>query len=163
LCFSKSLGAPIGSILLGSREVIDNARHFRKVLGGGWRQAGILAAAALFAMEHHIDRLKEDHLLAKYLAHQLLSLGCHIYRPVQTNMVFVDFSAVGLQVPQLGNELEKCGIRIFNDPGYKTRLVVHLQTPREAVDCLIENIRVIIDNSNLSSSSSPTKNLSCSS
>ena len=160
MCFSKSLGAPIGSILLGSREIIDNARHFRKILGGGWRQAGMIAAAALFAMEHHIDRLEEDHLLAKYLAHQLMSLGCHVYRPVHTNMVFVDFSAVGLQVPQLTNELEKYGIRIFNDSGYKTRLAIHLQISREAVDRLVDCIRIIIENILSSSSSTSIKNSS---
>lgn len=90
VCFSKGLGAPVGSALAGSKELIAEARRHRKVLGGGMRQAGILAAAALYALEHHIDRLAEDHALARRLAAGIaeipgLSLDPEI---VETNMVF---------------------------------------------------------------------------
>ncbi len=89
-CFSKGLGAPVGSVLCGSRGFIARARRFRKLLGGGMRQAGVLAAAALYALEHHRDRLTEDHENARRLAEGLGTLGP--FRPVapQTNIVVVE-------------------------------------------------------------------------
>jgi threonine aldolase len=137
------LGAPIGSILLGERHIIEKARKFRKILGGGWRQAGILAAAALYAVEHHMKRLEEDHKLAQYLGNQLKRLGCRLCRPVQTNMVFVDFEPIGLKITTLAKELEaRYQVKIFDDSGYQLRLVIHMQTPKEAVDRLLRAIEL---------------------
>ena len=86
-CFSKGLGAPVGSVLCGAREAIERARRLRKMLGGGMRQAGILAAAALFALENHVERLAVDHANARRLAEGLTKLGLAVDAPPQTNMV----------------------------------------------------------------------------
>src|SRR5690606_9809506 len=86
-CFSKGLGAPVGSVLCGSREAIERARRLRKMLGGGMRQAGVLAAAALHALEHHVARLAEDHANARRLAEGLAKLGLRVDPEPETNMV----------------------------------------------------------------------------
>ena len=89
ICLSKGLGAPAGSVLVGSRDFIAAARRWRKVLGGGMRQAGVLAAAGLYALENHVQRLAEDHANAEYLAAGLSATGLNVIPP-QTNMVYVD-------------------------------------------------------------------------
>ena len=86
VCLSKGLGAPVGSVLCGSTELISKARRLRKMVGGGMRQAGILAAAGLYALEHHVQRLADDHANAAFLAQGLSELGYSV-EPVQTNMV----------------------------------------------------------------------------
>ena len=101
ICLSKGLGAPAGSVLLGSRALIDAARRWRKALGGGMRQAGVLAAAGLYALEHHVSRLAEDHENAEYFAAGLRKLGLAV-EPPQTNIVFVD-------IPDRAREL-RCGL-----------------------------------------------------
>lgn len=90
VCFSKGLGAPVGSALCGSHELIAKALRWRKVLGGGMRQSGLLAAAVLHALDHHIDRLADDHALAQRLAQGLLGLPGLSVRSAQTNIVFAD-------------------------------------------------------------------------
>lgn len=95
VCLSKGLGAPVGSLLLGSRTTIGRARRWRKMLGGGMRQAGVLAAAGLYALEHHIDRLAEDHRRAQRLADGINRIGREcagriMARPPHTNIVFVE-------------------------------------------------------------------------
>ncbi len=92
VCFSKGLGAPAGSALVGSRDFIARAHRVRKMLGGGMRQAGVLAAAALHALEHHVDRLAEDHAHARALAEGLHGLPGVTVQPPQTNIVFVDLA-----------------------------------------------------------------------
>lgn len=89
ICLSKGLGTPVGSVLLGSRDFVDTAKRWRKVAGGGMRQAGILAAAGLYALEHNIQRLADDHRRAAWLAEQLQSSGYSLTTP-QTNMIFLD-------------------------------------------------------------------------
>jgi threonine aldolase len=86
-CLSKGLGAPVGSLVCGSREVIRRVHRARKMLGGGLRQAGILAAAGLYALEHHVERLAEDHANARRLAAGLEKLGFEVDPPPETNMV----------------------------------------------------------------------------
>ena len=88
VCFSKGLGAPVGSALVGSRDLIRAARRWRKMVGGGMRQAGVLAAAAMHALDHHVERLSADHALATRLADGLRGLPGLTLQPVQTNMVF---------------------------------------------------------------------------
>src|SRR5690606_12330523 len=132
---SKALGAPVGSVLLGSRDFIKQAHRWRKVTGGGMRQAGILAAAGLYALEHHVERLAEDHRRARRLAEGLQAAG-YTVEPVQTNMVFVEIP----REPRLklAAELEKRRIRV--DSSYRTqmRLVTHLDTDDEAIEQVIE-------------------------
>ena len=101
-CFSKGLGAPVGSILAGTKEFIEKAHRYRKMLGGGMRQIGILAAAALYALEHNIDRLAEDHRHAKMLANALAKIKGFQINPdhVETNIVIFDVSNSGLTVDE---------------------------------------------------------------
>ncbi len=89
-CLSKGLGAPVGSLIVGSRAFIQRAHRFRKMLGGAMRQAGILAAAGLYALEHHLDRLAEDHANARRLAQGLTRLGFRVDPPPETNMVMFE-------------------------------------------------------------------------
>jgi threonine aldolase len=92
ICFSKGLGAPVGSMLAGSRELIGRAHRIRKMAGGGLRQVGLLAAAADHALTHHVDRLADDHALARRLADGLAALPGVTVTPPQTNIVFVQVS-----------------------------------------------------------------------
>ncbi len=88
VCLSKGLGTPVGSVLVGSRELIAKGRRIRKVFGGGWRQAGFLAAAGIYALDHHVQRLKEDHRRAQTLAHLLREMPFVTgVLPVETNIV----------------------------------------------------------------------------
>ena len=94
ICLSKGLGAPVGSLLIGEADFIARARGFRKVMGGGMRQAGYLAAAGIYALDHHVERLKEDHRRAKVLGRTLEALPwVAAVRPVQTNIVIFDLAA----------------------------------------------------------------------
>jgi threonine aldolase len=124
-CLSKGLGAPVGSVLCGTRIFIDSARRWRKVLGGGWRQAGVLAAAGLYALEHHIQRLAMDHhhaaLLAESLA-EIEELSVDDF-PERTNMVWVEVPQWSLA--SLATNLRKEGVLISMDD-YPLRLVTHL-------------------------------------
>lgn len=129
LCLSKGLGAPAGSLLLGSRTLIANARRWRKALGGGLRQAGFYAAAGLYALEHHVARLSEDHANAMRLAAGLTALGLAV-EPVQTNIVFLHLSEEDL--PALRAQLQTGGVLASLGP--RTRLVTHLDISRQQVE-----------------------------
>jgi len=130
VCFSKGLGAPIGSALVGSRELIAGAHRWRKMVGGGMRQAGVVAAAALHALDHHIDRLGDDHALATRLAEGLQGLpGLTVERP-QSNIVFADLAgerAAGL-IPHLKSR------GVLATGLYRLRFVTHLDVDAEGVD-----------------------------
>ncbi len=122
VCFSKGLGAPVGSALCGSKALIARAHRIRKMAGGGMRQAGVLAAAALHALDHHIDRLAEDHAHARALAEGLQGLPGVTVAPPQTNIVWVDLAparAAGA-VERLRDAGVLCG------GGERLRLVTHL-------------------------------------
>jgi threonine aldolase len=136
VCLSKGLGAPAGSVLLGSRELIDAARRWRKALGGGMRQVGILAAAGLYALEHHVARLADDHANAAHLAAGLRELGLSL-EPPQTNIVFVDIPAE--QVAPLAAHLESHGIRA--SVAVHMRLVTHLDVSRADVETALGAFR----------------------
>jgi len=130
VCFSKGLGAPIGSALVGSRALIAGAHRWRKMVGGGMRQAGVVAAAALHALEHHIDRLADDHALATRLAEGLQGLpGLTVERP-QSNIVFADLAgerAAGL-IPHLKSR------GVLATGLYRLRFVTHLDVDAAGVD-----------------------------
>ena len=122
LCLSKGLGAPVGSVLCGTSEFIEEARRWRKVLGGGMRQAGVVAAAGLFALEHNVDRLADDHRRASTLAHRLRSLGLDAQE--RTNMVFVDATD-----STMAAHLAAAGIQVSG-----SRWVIHLDVDDQAID-----------------------------
>jgi threonine aldolase len=136
VCLSKGLGAPAGSVLLGSAELIAAARRWRKVLGGGMRQAGILAAAGLYALAHHVRRLAEDHDNAERLAEGLRGIGLAV-EPPQTNMVFVDIPKE--HVSALSAHLAERGILASIGP--RTRLVTHLDAPRDKIEMALRAFR----------------------
>lgn len=131
VCLSKGLGAPVGSVLCASRDLIHQARRWRKMLGGGMRQSGILAAAGLYALKHNVERLAQDHEHAALLASELQAISeLHIDPAwVQTNMVFITPKA-GSAVA-LVQSLQQQGILV--DPGATLRLVTHLDVGRADV------------------------------
>jgi threonine aldolase len=125
VCFSKGLGTPAGSALCGSRELIAKARRVRKMAGGGMRQAGVLAAAARHALDHHIERLADDHARARTLAQALQGIPGVQVQPPQTNMVFVKLTGAARdRAATLGDALRAQGILTLGL--YDLRLVTHL-------------------------------------
>ena len=122
VCLSKGLGTPAGSVLCGSHALIKRAQRHRKMLGGGMRQVGILAAAGIHALDHHVDRLAEDHINADALAAGLSARTPIAVNPPQTNIVFVDVAA--RDVPPLQAHLNQAGLIVI--VGTRTRLVTHL-------------------------------------
>ena len=137
VCFSKGLGAPVGSALVGPRELIDRARRWRKMLGGGLRQAGVLAAAALHALDHHVQRLAEDHAHARRLAEGLQGLpGVTVAMP-QTNIVFVQ-----LAPEKAAGAVERLAAAGVLCTGlYQLRLVTHLDVSSSDIDNAIALLR----------------------
>ncbi|HEX4152127.1 MAG TPA: low-specificity L-threonine aldolase [Steroidobacteraceae bacterium] len=132
VCLSKGLGAPAGSVLLGSKDFIAAARRWRKALGGGMRQAGILAAAGLYSLEHHVERLEQDHDNAAHLADGLRAIGLGV-EPPQTNIVYVEIPE--FQLGALDVHLARRGI--LASLATRTRLATHLDTPRPKIDAVL--------------------------
>ncbi len=126
ICLSKGLGTPVGSLLVGSHEYIKRATRWRKMVGGGMRQAGILAAAGLYALENNVQRLKEDHENAHWLAGELREIGVDVTRQ-DTNMVFVRVPVE--QAESLGKFMKEHGVLMSAGP--ITRLVIHLDVNRQ--------------------------------
>ena len=139
-CLSKGLGAPMGSVLCGTRKFIQDARRWRKMLGGGWRQAGIVASAGLYALEHNIGRLVDDHENALLLSRLLEEIdGLAIDKPKErTNMVFVTVPEV--IVPELTPRLRQAGILITCESN-PVRLVTHLDIDKPAIYRSVEAFR----------------------
>jgi threonine aldolase len=141
VCFSKGLGAPVGSVLLGSTALIARARRWRKVAGGGMRQAGMLAAACSHALDQHVDRLADDHARAARLADALRGLsGLEVDGP-HTNMVFLRLPPAKLD--PLRRALDAARIRASIGYLPTVRLVTHLDIDDEAIDRSIECIRAV--------------------
>jgi threonine aldolase len=137
VCFSKGLGAPVGSALCGSRDLIARARRWRKMAGGAMRQAGLLAAAASHALDHHVERLADDHANAKRLAEGLQGLEGVTVEPPQTNMVFVD-----LAPHKASGVVERLAQRGLLCTGlYRLRLVTHLDVSAADIDRAITVLR----------------------
>lgn len=126
ICLSKGLGAPIGSVLVGSRAFIAEARRVRKAMGGGMRQAGYLAAAGIYALDHHVERLQEDHAHARRLADTLAELDyVHNIRPVETNIVIFDLAPPATPTVFL-EYLNKNGMKASAFGPQTIRMVTHL-------------------------------------
>jgi threonine aldolase len=138
VCLSKGLGAPAGSVLLGSKDMIKKARKIRKVLGGGMRQVGFLAAAGIYALDNHVERLKIDHQHARALESTLNSLSYvdHVM-PVQTNIVIFKV-AEGLEAIDIVNKLTEKGILCNTTNRDTIRFVTHLDISSEMIDQAIE-------------------------
>ena len=136
VCLSKGLGAPVGSVLVGPQALIDKARRWRKVCGGGWRQAGMLAAACLHALDHHVDRLADDHARAARLASALATVDGIRLLGQHTNMVFIDVPAEQLRA--LDAHLCQAGIRISIGYLPTLRLVTHLDVDDDDIGRTVE-------------------------
>jgi threonine aldolase len=130
VCLSKGLGAPVGSVLLGSAELIARGKRLKKLLGGGWRQAGMLAAAALHAFDHHVERLADDHRRARDLAAGLAAIPGLTVETPQTNLVFVTVPEAAL--PRLRAALHERGI-VASVGGPRIRLATHLDLDDAAI------------------------------
>ena len=140
VCFSKGLGAPVGSALCGSREFIARAHRIRKMAGGGMRQAGLLAAAAAHALDHHVGRLVDDHALARRLAQGLEGVPGLTVEAPQSNMVFADLHGEAqARSPELIAQLKAQGILATGL--YRLRFVTHLDVDADGVDRAIAAIR----------------------
>ncbi|PAJ74237.1 low-specificity L-threonine aldolase [Pseudoalteromonas sp. NBT06-2] len=148
ICLSKGLGAPIGSLLLGTNELIAKARRWRKVLGGGMRQVGILAAAAKTALTENVEKLKQDHANALHLAKSLCGIKGVSINPehVQTNMVFFKLDKPAL-IHSIAQELKAKDILI--SPANPVRLVTHLDITKQDVDVFIKELKSALSKSTL--------------
>jgi threonine aldolase len=131
LDFTKGLGAPVGAVLCGSRELIDEAWRWKQQMGGAFRQSGIVAAGCLYALDHHVERLAEDHENARVLADGLAELGCEVIPP-ETNIVI--FSAPDGFVEQMARR----GVELSGTPDGRVRAVTHLDVDRAQVDEALE-------------------------
>jgi threonine aldolase len=137
VCLSKGLGTPVGSVLCGPRDFIDEGHRWRKMLGGGLRQAGILAAAGLYALDHHVERLAEDHANAARLAEGLRTIDAVKIEGPFTNMVFADFPTA--DIVELSKHLREQGI--VCSIGAHTRFVTHLDVDRAKIDRVVDAIK----------------------
>jgi threonine aldolase len=140
VCFSKGLGAPVGSALCGSKELVARGRRIRKMAGGGMRQSGLLAAAASYALDHHVDRLAQDHALARRLAAGLADVEGLQVEPPQSNILFVDL--VGPAREKSAGLVEALAAQGVLATGlYRLRFVTHLDVDEAGVDRAVAAIR----------------------
>lgn len=137
VCFSKGLGAPVGSVLVGDREVIARAWRFRKMWGGGMRQSGLLAAACLYALEHHLERLAEDHARAAAIARGLDHPALAVGHPVDTNIVIIDVAGAGGDA-RLVAHLAASGILTLGFGPGRVRLVPNLMNSDEDIARVVD-------------------------
>ena len=140
VCLSKGLGAPVGSVLVGSADAMAEARIWRKRYGGGMRQAGILAAGGLYALEHHLERLAEDHARTRRAAEALAEAapGCIDPATVETNILVVDVSAAGWTAPDLVARALEQGVRMYAVGPGAVRLVWHLDVDDAGTDLVVD-------------------------
>jgi threonine aldolase len=143
LCFSKGLGCPVGSILVGSQELITRARRLRKLLGGAMRQAGILAAAALYALEHHINRLADDHAHAQILAQALEQTpGFDILaREIETNILWIPVDSARGTAQEWASRFRERGIAVGTFGTNMIRMVTHLGVSRADAEYVANAVR----------------------
>jgi threonine aldolase len=146
VCLSKGLGAPIGSLVAGSRMFIDRVHRFRKMFGGGMRQVGIIAAAGRYALDHHLERLKEDHQNAKRLAVGLKELKGVSLDPkhVETNIVIFDVTETGKTGLQIAEAMKHHGILIHAFGKAQIRLVTHLDISKEDIETALTAFKKVL-------------------
>jgi threonine aldolase len=144
-CLSKGLGAPVGSLLVGSTDLMDRGRIYRKALGGGMRQAGILAAAGLIALEHGPQKLKQDHANARFLAEGLAQIPGIKIDPskVQTNILICDISDTGMTSTELSRKLAERHVLANGVSPQLIRFVTHLDVSREQCALALEVVASI--------------------
>ncbi|HEV2440010.1 MAG TPA: GntG family PLP-dependent aldolase [bacterium] len=135
-CLTKGLGCPVGALVAGDREFAKEARRYKHLFGGAMRQAGIIAAAGLYALDHNVDRLAEDHANAKILARGLAEIpGIRIdVDHVETNLVFFDVTGLGMTAPDVAKRLAEAGVRMGAASKTRIRAVTHLDVSRADVE-----------------------------
>jgi threonine aldolase len=145
MCFSKGLGAPIGSILAGSADLVRRARRHRKRWGGGMRQVGVLAAACLHAIDHHVDRLADDHRRARRLAAGFAEAAGVTVPVPQTNIVLVTLDHPALDPTRVLAALESRGVRLVGFGGRRLRAIAHLDVDDRAIERAIQAFRAVVN------------------
>jgi threonine aldolase len=146
VCLSKGLGAPIGSLVAGSKIFIDRVHRFRKMFGGGMRQVGIIAAAGIYALDHHIERLKEDHQNAKRLALGLKELKGVAINPkhVETNIIIFNIADTGMTAPQVTEAMKRKGVLIHAIGKTQIRLVTHLDVSSKDIEIALNVFKKVL-------------------
>ena len=146
-CLSKGLSCPVGSLVVGSEEFIERARRIRKILGGGMRQAGIIAAPGIIALEKMIDRLEEDHINARFLAEGLAKIdGLRVnLKIVQTNIVHVDVSGLKVTSNQFIDELRRRGLLVLPRDRRKIRMVTHRGIERKHIKKALSIVEEVVE------------------
>jgi threonine aldolase len=146
VCLSKGLGAPIGSLVAGTKAFIDRVHRFRKMFGGGMRQVGIIAAAGIYALDHHIERLKEDHRNAKHLAFGLKEIKGISINPehVETNIVIFDLAETGMTAARVTDEMKKKGVLILSVGKTQIRLVTHLDVSSDDIETALKAFKNVL-------------------
>jgi len=139
LDFTKGLGAPVGAVLCGSRELIGEAWRWKQMVGGAFRQSGIVAAGCLYALDHHVERLDEDHELARLLADGLAELGAEVIQP-ESNIVIFAVPDAGAFVEQMGRR----GVELSGTPDGRVRAVTHLDVDRAGVEEALQAARTVL-------------------
>ncbi len=138
ICLSKSLGCPVGSLLLGKKDLIKKARRVRKAFGGGMRQAGFLAAAGIYALQHNIERLAEDHIYAKKIADVIVKKNfTKLVLPVETNIIIFELNE-SISAPELVAKLKEQNILGYAISSKRIRLVLHLDITKEMTETTIQ-------------------------
>jgi threonine aldolase len=145
-CLSKGLGAPVGSMIVGSREFIERARVYRKMFGGGMRQVGVIAAAGLLALEKSPTRLHEDHENARHLAEGIAQIPGLKIDParVRSNIVIFDCQASGMNAVELSDALHAKGVWVQDTALYSVRMVTHWNVDRAGIDRALAELRAVL-------------------
>jgi threonine aldolase len=144
VCMSKGLGAPVGSLLAGSRESMDRAWRVRRRLGGAMRQSGVLAAAGIYALDHHLDRLAEDHRRARRLAEGAAGLEGMEAVPPDTNIVMLDLTREDRSVPEVLGALAESGVLMVPFGPRRIRAVTHLDVDDRGIDRALEALKGVL-------------------
>ncbi len=146
VCLTKGLGCPLGSFVAGSREFIERVDRARKRLGGGMRQAGIIAAAGIYALKNNIDRLADDHRRARMLAEQLDDLPdlSVELESVESNMVYVDHSATGMSSSDFAVRLKATGIIVSTRPPHHIRMCTNLHHNDDTIEEIVNRVRKVL-------------------
>ncbi len=146
ICFSKGLGAPVGSTVASTKDMISRVHRFRKMFGGGMRQGGIIAAGALYALENNIDRLADDHANAKRLAQAIAEMhGVSIdVKSVETNIVYFDVDASKGTAKSLSDTLHQQGVWMLPVGPQRVRAVTHLDVSVDGIECAIDTLKKVL-------------------
>jgi len=147
VCLSKALGCPVGSLVVGSKEFLRRAHRFRKMVGGGTRQAGILAAAGIYALDHHLERLEEDHRKAKRLAQGLALIKNILIRPeeVETNILYFDISPSRRSAQEIASALKQRRIMVHPTGKSLIRAVTHLDVSFQDIEEALQGVEEVMN------------------